>query len=78
MNRGNLRGQTPQTTTRDFPPFFRLLDLNGKEYEAQSCPRFKSEHIHVNPRVNLKSVNPDFTGVIRKSGINSGKFAVVV
>ena len=30
--------------------------INSEEYEAQRCPRFNSEHIHVNPRVNLKSV----------------------
>ena len=39
----------------------------SEEYEAQSYPRVNSEHIPVNPRVTLKSVNPDFTGLIRKS-----------
>ena len=33
--------------TENFPLFFRLLDLNSDEYEAQSCPRFMSEHIPV-------------------------------
>ena len=53
--------------TEDSPVFFRLLDLNSEEYEAQSCPRFMSEHIHVNLSVSLTVLNPDFTEVIRKS-----------
>ena len=40
---------------------------NNEEYEAQICPRFNSEHIHVNLGVNLTVLNPDFTGVILKS-----------
>ena len=67
MTQGNSRGQISQTTTEDFPLFFRLLDWNSEEYEAQSCPRFNSEHIHVNLRVNLTMLNSDFTGVILKS-----------
>ena len=67
---GISRRQVFQTIPENFPLFFRLLDKNSEEYEAQSYPRVNSEHIPVNPRVTLKSLNPDFTGVIRKSGLS--------
>ena len=69
ITRGTSHGQIFQTNPEDFPLFFGLLDLNREDYVSQSYPRVNSEHIPVLPRGSLTVLNPDFTEVIRKSGV---------
>ena len=62
---GKISRQTMRTSTVFF---LRILDSNSEDFPAQSCPRVNSEHIPVLPMGSLAVLNPDFTGVIRKSG----------
>ena len=68
----------PRANTLNFPLFFRLLDQNSEEYEAHSYSMLNSEHIPVNLRESLIVLNPDFTGVIQKSGISSAIYERVL
>ena len=50
-----------------FSTIFQTFRLKSEDYEAQTYPRVHTEHIAVLLQWSLTVMNPDFTGVIRKS-----------